>query len=157
MKTGAGIFPTIFWLIKQNQPDAKTGAIYRWSDFGRLFEKSAADVDMTFDSEEATIGDAVKYIQEDQPTFLFVHLDYVDGADHKYGHSTREYYASMPKADQLIGEVVDALVSSGIMEKTLIIISADHGVIGTSHGGENLEEVEIPIILFGAEIKGALS
>lgn len=156
VKTDAGIFPTIFWLIKQNDPDAKIGAIYHWSDFGRLFEKSAVDVDITFDSEEETTDAAVKYIQDEQPKFLFVHLDHVDGAGHKYGHGTEEYYASVTKADQLIGKVVDALVASGMMEKSLIIISADHGGKGTGHGGESLAEVEIPIILSGAEVKSGV-
>ena len=39
------------------------------------------------------------------------------------------------------------------MEHTLIIVSADHGGKGTSHGGESLAEVEIPIILSGPNVK----
>jgi len=153
VKTDAGIFPTIFWLIKQNDPNAKVGAIYHWSDFGRLFEKSAVDKDETFDSEEATADAAVKYIKSDHPKFLFVHLDHVDGAGHKHGHGTDQYYATVSKADALIGEVVEALEASDMMENTLIIISADHGGKGTGHGGESLGEVEIPILLYGAKVK----
>jgi arylsulfatase A-like enzyme len=57
------------------------------------------------------------------------------------------------KADQLIGKIVEAVKEAEIGDKTMIIVSADHGGKETSHGGESLGEVEIPIILSGAGIK----
>lgn len=149
IKTEAGIFPTIFWVIKENDPNAKNGAIYHWADFGRLFEKSAVDFDKTFKNENKVADEAARYIVNERPKFLFVHIDHVDGAGHKFGHGTERYYEGVKKADQLIGKIVASLDQSGIKDKTLIIISADHGGKGTGHGGESLEEVEIPIILSG--------
>jgi predicted AlkP superfamily pyrophosphatase or phosphodiesterase len=153
VKTEAGIFPTIFWLIKENDPNAKTGAIYHWEDFGRLFEKTAVDKDATFKNENMIADEAVKYILEEHPKFLFVHLDHVDGAGHKFGHGTEEYYGGVAKADELIGKIVASIDQAGLKEKSLIIISADHGGKGTGHGGESLAEVEIPIILAGPTVK----
>ena len=153
VKTEAGIFPTIFWLIKEDDPEAVTGAIYHWGDFGRLFEKSKVDVDLTFKSEIATTDAAVKFLLDEQPKFLFVHLDHVDGAGHKFGHGTEKYYGGVERADELIGRIVDAIEEAGMKESTLIMISADHGGKGTGHGGESLAEVEIPIILSGPTTK----
>lgn len=153
VRTEEGIFPNIFRLIKQNDPKAKNGAIYQWADFGRLFEKSAVDKDLTFTNENKTADEAVNYILEEQPKLLFVHIDHVDGAGHKFGHGSERYYGGVAKADQLIGKIVGSVEQAGIKKKTLIIVSADHGGKGTGHGGESLVEVEIPVLLSGPEVK----
>jgi len=153
VKNEAGIFPTIFWVIKQNDPSTKNAAIYHWGDFGRLFEKSAVDKDLTFKNENKVADEAAKYILKEQPKFLFVHIDHVDGAGHKFGYGSERYYGGVAKADQLIGKIVSSVEKAGIRDKTLIIVSADHGGKGTGHGGESLGEVEIPIILSGPNIK----
>ena len=153
IKNEAGYFPTIFWLLYQHNPGYEIGAIYHWDDFGRLFEKEAVDFDTTFKNENKVADMASQYIVDNKPNFLFVHFDHVDGAGHKFGHGTEKYYGSVAKADQLIGKIADAIKTADLMDKTLIIISSDHGGNGTSHGGETPGEVEIPIILSGPGIK----
>ena len=121
-----------------------------------MFEKTAVDHDKNFETEEATTKEAVRYILESKPKFLFVHLDHVDGAGHESGHGTEEYYKAVTKADVLVGEIVNSLKQADIFDKSLIIISADHGGKGTGHGGESLAEVEIPIILSGTAVKAGM-
>lgn len=149
----SGVFPTIFWLIDKADPNAEIGAIYHWADFGRLFEKSSVDYDTTFKNENRVADEASKYIIKQNPKFLFVHIDHVDGAGHKFGHGTERYYGGVAKADQLIGKIILAVKQSGIEHKTMVIVSADHGGKETSHGGESLGEVEIPILLSGPGIR----
>lgn len=151
--TENGTFPTIFTLFKDQQPEAHVGAIYDWDGFGRLFEKSDVDFDIDGDHEDKTTQAAVNYIKEHTPKFTFVHLDHVDHAGHALGHGSPEYYKSVEKADSLIAEIVDATKQAGIFEKTMFIVSADHGGLGFGHGGESLAEMEIPFILYGAGIK----
>jgi predicted AlkP superfamily pyrophosphatase or phosphodiesterase len=153
VETEPGIFPTIFWVIKENDPKSEVGAIYQWADFGRLFEKSAVDFDTTLISEHKTADVASNYIRSKKPKFLFVHIDHVDGAGHKFGHGTEKYYGGVAKADVLIGQIIESVEKAGMKENTLIIVSADHGGKGTSHGGESLGEVEVPILLSGPKVK----
>ncbi|WP_375326123.1 alkaline phosphatase family protein [Flagellimonas sp. GZD32] len=153
VQTENGTFPTIFTLFKDQQPDAHVGAIYDWDGFGRLFEKSDVDFDIDGDHEDKTTQAAINYIKEHTPKFTFVHLDHVDHAGHALGHGSPEYYKSVEKADSLIAEIVDATKQAGIFEKTMFIVSADHGGLGFGHGGESLAEMEIPFILYGAGIK----
>lgn len=151
--TENGAFPTIFTLFKDQQPQAHVGAIYDWDGFGRLFEKADVDFDIDGDHEDKTTEAAVNYIKEHTPKFTFVHLDHVDHAGHALGHGSPEYYKSVEKADSLIAEIVNATKQAGIFEKTMFIVSADHGGLGFGHGGESLAEMEIPFILYGAGIK----
>lgn len=147
------LFPTIFQLIDSQKGNAEIGAIYHWGGFGRLFEKSAVDYDINPESEDETAVRAGNYIKEKKPDFTFIHFDHIDHAGHEFGHGTPEYYLSVEKADTLLGKVMKAIEEAKIADKTLVIISADHGGLGKGHGGESLAEVEIPFIIWGKGIK----
>ncbi len=147
------LFPSIFQLIDDQKESAEIGAIYHWSGFGRLFEKGAVDYDINPESEDETSALASAYIKEKKPTFTFIHFDHVDHGGHEYGHGSPEYFKSVEKADALLAEVMAAIKASGMADETLVIISADHGGLGKGHGGESLEEIEIPFILWGKSVK----
>ncbi|WP_050989668.1 alkaline phosphatase family protein [Galbibacter orientalis] len=147
------LFPTVFNLINKQKENTEIGAIYHWSDFGRLFEKSAVNFDIHADTEEQTAAVASSYIKNKKPTFTFIHFDHIDHAGHEYGHGTPEYYESVTKGDKLLGEVLSAIKKAGILENTLVIISSDHGGVGKGHGGESLAEIEIPFIAWGKSVK----
>lgn len=147
------IFPTIFGLIDRQKPSAEIGAIYHWGGFGRLFEKGAVDFDVNPKSEDETAEAFRTYYSEKSPDFTFVHFDHVDHAGHEFGHGTPKYYASVKKADSLLSTVIKTIEKSSGLENTLVIISSDHGGLGKGHGGESLQEMEIPFILWGKGIK----
>ncbi|SIS39208.1 PA14 domain-containing protein [Zobellia uliginosa] len=147
------IFPTIFQLTHDQIASAEIGAIYHWGGFGRLFEKSAVDYDVSPETEDETAVLASSYIKTKRPKLTFVHFDHVDHAGHEYGHGTPKYYESVEKADQLLKQVLQAIAASGLEDKTLIIVSADHGGLGKGHGGESLKEIEIPFIVWGKGVK----
>ena len=148
-----GIFPTIFGVIHQQYPAAHIGAVYHWDDFGRLFEKKAVDHDRHFGTEDSTCLDFIQYIRQDKPLFAFVHFDHVDHAGHEYGHGTPAYYQAVAKTDSLIGRIVESIQAAGIAAHTLVIITADHGGKGKSHGGATPEEAEIAMIFSGRDVK----
>lgn len=147
------LFPTIFNLLNTKIENAEIGAIYHWDGFGRLFEKNAVDYDISPKTADETAQLARAYLKSKQPTFTFIHFDHVDHAGHEYGHGTPEYYKSVEQADVLLAEVLEAITSSGMGNETLVIVSSDHGGIGKGHGGESLQEIEIPFILWGKSIK----
>ena len=147
------LFPTIFRLVDDQIENAEIGAIYDWGGFGRLFEKSALDYDINAATEDETATLASAYIKEKRPSFTFVHFDHIDHAGHEYGHGSPQYYKSVEKADAKLAEVMEAIKASGMQEETLVIISADHGGLGKGHGGESLQEIEIPFILWGKSVK----
>jgi type I phosphodiesterase/nucleotide pyrophosphatase/PA14 domain-containing protein/chitobiase/beta-hexosaminidase-like protein len=147
------IFPTIFGVAREQRPDLEMGAIYTWGGFGRLIERSALSYDTTQDTDELTLEKATSYIKEKKPDFLFIHFDDVDHVGHSLGHKTTAFYEAVSHVDQQIGEIIQATKDAGTFEETAFIVSADHGGIGFGHGGETMDEIEIPFILYGKGFK----
>ncbi|MCV6630530.1 MAG: alkaline phosphatase family protein [Flavobacteriaceae bacterium] len=147
------LFPSIFDLIRDQKPNAKTAAIYDWGTFGRYVNEAVVDINIDGDKEDGTTDAVVNTILEHQPDFTFVHIDHVDHAGHDHSHGSQAYYDAVAKADLLITRIVEATKEAGIYEKTMFIISSDHGGRGYSHGGATLGQIEVPFILYGAGIK----
>ena len=146
------IYPSIFSVINEQLPDAKTGVSYKWSGIGYLFEKSLVDLDFNGESDEETVSKALDFITKEKPVFTFIHMDEPDGAGHSIGHDTPEYYKAAEKIDSLVGKIITTLEDKKMMDETVIIFSSDHGGIEKGHGGKTLLEVEIPWIIYGKNI-----
>lgn len=147
------IFPTLFGQYRLHYPQAKIAAVYTWSGLARLIERSALNYDRHGRSDEETTALAKAYLIKEKPALMFVHLDEVDGAGHQHGHKTPAYYEAVTRADQFVKEIVAAVTEAKMLEHTVFLITSDHGGIGYGHGGETLDEVMIPFILFGAGVK----
>ena len=147
------IFPTIFGVLKEQRPSARTASIYDWGGFGRLYETSAVDVDANPEGPVKTMDEALALLEEEHPDFLFIHLDHVDGAGHTFGHGSDEYFTSVELADSLLGALLTGLEQNGQLDETLLIITSDHGGIETRHGGESMDELEIPWLAMGPRVK----
>lgn len=152
--TQYGLFPSIFSVIREQQPQARTAAIYSWEGIGYLIERQAIDfVEPAEDDDDRAVEQAVRLIQQEKPTFTFIHLDQPDGVGHAIGHRTLQYFAELKNVDARIGKIEQAILDAGIAEETLLIITADHGGIGKGHGGKTLEEVEIPWVIKGPGVQ----
>ncbi len=154
--TGMGVmFPTIFGVLRQQQPGAYIACVHDWDGFGRLMEPKAMDLLENVKGSTNTAVRAAQVIREHKPTFLFVHFDDVDHAGHEYGWKTPEYFQAVDMVDGLIGNLLAALGDAGIRDQTVVLMTADHGGKGKHHGEPSMEELEIPIIIAGPGIKKA--
>ena len=144
-----GIFPTVFGLLRQQRPSSKIGCFHDWDDFGRLVEPGVCDRIVHPKGPVETTDQAIAFLKEQRPTLLFIHLDHVDHAGHKHGHGTPEYDAAVEEADRLIGLVLAALRDARLADRSLVLVTADHGGVGKKHGGSTMAELEIPWILQG--------
>ncbi|WP_419252911.1 alkaline phosphatase family protein [Caulobacter sp. ErkDOM-YI] len=151
--TGSGgFFPSIFQVLKDQNPEWELGSIYNWDGFGNLYDHRFLDYDVHGKDEDETTALAVDYIKTKRPEFLFVHLDHVDHAGHAHGHGTPLFYEAVANADKLIERIRQATVEAGIADETVILVTSDHGGVGKGHGGESLAELEIPWIAYGKDI-----
>jgi len=148
-------YPTIFQLAKK--AGYTTAMVAGKSKFVSLAVPGS--LDWQFVPTEQKIDDpdvtavAVKIIAEHQPDLLFVHLPNVDGVGHAKGWSSLQQMAAIEQADRCIGEILAALDAAKVREQTMILVTADHGGAGLSHGPEDARSRHIPWIVVGAGIR----
>ncbi|HEV8542186.1 MAG TPA: alkaline phosphatase [Verrucomicrobiae bacterium] len=147
------MFPTIFGELHRQRPQAVIACFHDWDGFGRLFERQAANKIENPIGPTNTALHAIDYIKEQKPAFTFIHFDHVDHAGHHSGHGTPDYYAAVDVADKLISTILEGIQDAGISEHTIVLVTADHGGVGTKHGAATMAELEIPWILYGPGVK----
>ncbi|MDP6907931.1 MAG: alkaline phosphatase [Flavobacteriales bacterium] len=156
----SGMWPTVFGELRRQKPNATIACYNDWLAYNRLFEKGVVNRQRDANLLQAASHTgykgitkrAGKYFKKKKPDFLFVHLDHVDHAGHKHAHGSAEYYAAVAEADRMIGKIMDAVKEAGVADKTVVLITADHGGIGHGHGGNTPEEVNVPWILDGTGV-----
>ena len=152
-KGSGGMFPTMFGVLREQHPNAVIGVFHDWDGFARLLEKKAPGVLEHPNGADETVARAIAFIKDRKPELTFIHLDSVDHAGHRFGHGTPEYFEAVENADKLIGNIIAALRQAGMLDSTIVIVTADHGGVGKGHGGETLAELEIPWIIAGPGVR----
>ncbi|MHC4064127.1 MAG: alkaline phosphatase family protein [Planctomycetota bacterium] len=98
----------------------------------------------------AQIGEALlEETRAIMPSFVLIHSAQPDVAGHANGWMSPAYLKAISRADRMVGQVVEWLRSAGKWERTLIIITADHGGFAKTHRGEHPADVAIPWIVSG--------
>ena len=152
-----GIFPTIFSILREQHPEARTACMMEWDGIKYLVDTLAINhVVVAADYEEHPdhlCQLAEEYIRAEKPTLAAICFDQIDHAGHKEGHDTPAYYDCIARIDRMVGRIVQATKDAGIYDHTVFIITADHGGKEYTHGGKTLLEMETPFIIYGKGIK----
>lgn len=104
-------------------------------------------------SDSAVTDKAVEWIRGLAPQVLFVHLPAVDTAGHASGWGSPDQVAAIENADRCVGRLLDALAARGILDSTFLLITADHGGAGKSHGPNDPRSRMIPWIVAGPGVR----
>jgi predicted AlkP superfamily pyrophosphatase or phosphodiesterase len=144
-----GIFPTIFGVLREQRPSSVIACFHDWEGFGRLLERNAPNVIEHVKDAIETTGRTVRYLKTARPDFLFIHFDGVDHAGHGFGWDSPQYDKAVELTDSLIGALLESLKESGMIERTVVLVTSDHGGKDKGHGGPTMLEIEIPWILNG--------
>ena len=147
-----GVFPTIFSLIREQMPKAKTACIFEWGGIRPLVDEKAIDHCVQLKPEDIAAASA-EHIKKEKPDFMAIIYDDPDHVGHSNGHDTAEYYARMEELDGCLAEIIAAIKEAGIYDDSIIIVTSDHGGIGYGHGGQSMMEMETPFIIAGKNIK----
>ncbi|WP_292118733.1 ectonucleotide pyrophosphatase/phosphodiesterase [Brevundimonas sp.] len=68
----------------------------------------------------------------ERPKLETLYFDIVDTAGHRYGPEGRETRAAAASVDASIGRLVEGLKARGLFERTLLVLTSDHGMAATS-------------------------
>ncbi len=152
-----GIFPNIFGEVRDADANAEIGLAYEWGTIKNLTDTTAFNSINQYASADgqhlAIVDSSLKYIKEQKPNLFVISFDQPDGAGHKYGWSSKEYLAKLTQLDGYIAQFIDAIKQAGIADRSLVIVTSDHGGIGNGHGGITMDEMQIPVVLWGAGVK----
>lgn len=145
-----------FKYIESSNSDHRTVSIVQWNPINDQMASLEADVVINAATDE-DVKNAVAYeLVNNDPTALFVQLSNVDFAGHGTGFTPNNpnYISAIETVDTQIGVMVSALKIRKTYdnENWLILLSTDHGGLGTSHGGPSDEERTMFIIASGDKI-----
>ncbi|WP_372935964.1 alkaline phosphatase family protein [Mariniphaga sediminis] len=136
-------YPHFFRRVKQFNPELKTYSVIQWTAIHKILQEGDADVVKTFGNDDLVTDEVVRNLTNEDVDVMFVQLDDVDHAGHKYDYvpESENYIQAVEKADSQIGRMVNALKKRENYknENWLVIVSTDHGGSNFGHG-QNIPE-----------------
>jgi predicted AlkP superfamily pyrophosphatase or phosphodiesterase len=93
---------------------------------------------------------AAEYFVTHKPTLMFVHFSDPDEFGHSKGWMSAAYLQAVENSDRCLGRLLAAIDGSGLGQRPLIIVTADHGGHAKVHSDSGQEvDREIPWIARG--------
>ena len=153
------IFPTISQLLHFQKPDAEIALFYQWNgvkyvadtlSIQHVAQLPKPGKDVVFVNISRIVGN---YIVKEKPTLCTIIYDYPDHYGHASGFESDDYYQSLVDVDSSLGHIIQSTKDAGIYEKTIFVISSDHGGLNKGHGGKSLSEMETPLVVSGLNVR----
>lgn len=147
-------FPDVFHQFRRAYGgDGRLGFFYEWGGVFRVVEPISADVVVHGSNLRDVADSAADFFLRWRPQLMSVVFNEPDGAGHSKGWESPEYDMCVEKLDARFKRVYAAVEKSGALPDTVFILSSDHGGIARKHGGNTLEEVERPLVIWGRGVK----
>lgn len=153
------IFPTIFQLLHCQREDSEIGLFFHWEGVKYVVDTMSINhvaylpVNGNSDWTYGITSSFEAYVREKKPTLSTIIYDYPDHFGHSSGFDSNDYYQSLKVLDKSLESIMQAVKDAGMYEKTVFIVTSDHGGIDKKHGGKSLQEMETPFIIYGCNIK----
>ena len=91
---------------------------------------------------------AINYINDKDPDFVFLYLGIPDWAGHTYGWLTPEYNQAIYESIEYVKQVIE-----NTSDDRAVIFTADHGGHDRHHGLDIPEDMQIPFVFYGKEFE----
>ena len=103
--------------------------------------------------DERVTAEAVKLIEACRPALMCIHFPDVDAVGHAKGWGSPEQLAQVATTDAQIALVLAALDRAGLRGSTLMLLTADHGGAGLTHGAGDMRSRHIPWVVSGPGVR----
>jgi predicted AlkP superfamily pyrophosphatase or phosphodiesterase len=144
--------PTLFEVAKAH--GLSTAMVAGKSKFDALAKVGTVDRSwVRAAKDEEVAAAAVATLREQKPQVMFVHFPGADVAGHGHGWGSPQQVAAVEGIDAALGKILDALNKSRLGKSTFIIVSADHGGAGLTHGADDVRSRTIPWIAVGPGVR----
>jgi hypothetical protein len=135
----------------------RTAALFagktKFSLFERSWDSAITRYRMRSDNGRLTRMARTDLLQHNRG-FTFLHLSAPDVAGHAHGWNSAAYREAVRATDRRLGMLVRAINGHARLDKHLVVIvTADHGGSGRSHGDANrLVDYRIPFLVWGPTV-----
>lgn len=92
---------------------------------------------------------AARLFAEQRPALVFAHVADPDAAGHRRGWMSEEYLRVIAGVPALLERLLRAFEEAGVAGEALLLVTADHGGHGITHGTARPEDTTIPWMAFG--------
>ena len=152
--------PTIFGVARKQ--GLHTAAFFSKGKFNHLEVPGSLDYSQAPNgngkwSADRTLADVERYLDVRRPNLLFVHLAEPDNAGHRWGWMSGSYGRAVRQADAAVARLLAAADRAYGADNYTIIVTADHGGHGRTHGTKRAEDVTIPWIAWGKGVNPGMS
>jgi bisphosphoglycerate-independent phosphoglycerate mutase (AlkP superfamily) len=148
--------PTLFSVA--HDAGLSTAMVFGKEKMNYLVLPNSVDTLFGADMHDPEIKDhALEIIRAGLPHVLFLHFPDNDRVGHASGWMSPNQLQAIAFVDNLIGEILAALDSGGYRNNTLLIVSADHGGHGFSHGDDSPEDRTIPWLAVGPNVPAGVT
>ncbi len=141
-----GTYPPFMTRLAEVRPELSTYAGLSWTplkDHGTFAgaKEIYAPSGATLEKDRLVTQRTVRLLREEEPDVLFVHLDNTDSVAHASGVNGADYFRAVATADELLGEMLDAIASRSDRDRWTVIVATDHGHVPQGgHGGSSIDE-----------------
>ncbi len=154
-----GVFPSVFSILREAEPEAEIGCLYEWDGIKYLIDTLSVSyhaLAADYTRHPARLCEmAEQYILAKKPRLTAVIFDNPDHIGHTEGHDTPAYYAKLEELATYVDRIVEATRAAGIHDETIFILTSDHGGIEKGHGGKTLQELRTPFLIWGKGVKAS--
>lgn len=150
-------FPCIFQVLRESLPDLKMGYIYEW-----VYMQYYADIYSTdyytdcgsdyIDHPKRCSELSQEYIRQERPNFMAIIYASSDDIGHFFGYQSAQYNGRLHTIDAEIRNIINATKEAGIYEKSIFVVTTDHGATELDHGSYTSDEIMTPLIFMGPGI-----
>ena len=158
-----GMPATVYTLLSEQRPEAVSACIFNWDGIGYVVDSAAVGychydpgyhnrADSTYSVASYTERNALRYLAENKPAFFTFYIGDVDEVGHRCGWESEEYQQCLAESDAAIAAIIAVLKERGMYDKSIIVVSSDHGGVERKHGGFTLGEMEAPFVICGKNI-----
>ena len=146
-------YPPVFKYIEDFDNSLHTVSICNWNPINDYIVQNHADLKLNVSSDSSVSAEAANYITNHDPDFLFLHFDNVDHVGHSYGFSPNvsQYITAIEEVDILLSPIMQSIFQrpNYVNEDWLVLLTSDHGGVGTSHGGTSIEHQNVVVLASG--------
>ena len=127
---------------------------YNWEELrdlarpGNIHYSYFRDSSTDPDGDDETAAQASRFIQREKPDLAFIYFGTVDTTGHDHGWMSEKYLRQLEHVDSLLARLFDSLP-----QEYSAIVHSDHGGHDRDHGTDLDDDMIIPWMAVGPEIK----